>query len=44
MDKYIQKRIEKILKEYENPKEIRPSPYERFRPYKEGKRGGLTSK
>ncbi|WP_405284523.1 hypothetical protein [Methanobrevibacter sp.] len=44
MDKDIQKRIEKILNECENPEEIKPSPYERFRPYKKGKRGGLTSK
>lgn len=44
MDENTLKRIEKILKKNEMPNEIRPSPYERFRPFKPGKRGILTSK
>ena len=36
------KLAEKILKDYKTPNNIRPSPYERHRPFKEGKRGILT--
>ena len=43
MEERTLKRIEKILKKYETPNQIRPSPYDRTRQFKEGRRGIFTS-